>query len=276
MSKKTYEVTALRYATRPQRVRQENFLEPVDQHDAPMPIDFFIWVLRNDERTIVIDTGFNHEEAAKRDRSVMCLPSEALARIGVDAATVEDVVITHLHYDHAGTLGDFPNARFHIQESEMQFATGKWMLEDSEAHAYSADHVAEMVHCLFDKRVVFHSEDGDVAPGVSVHRMAGHTMGIQAVRVPTKRGNVLLASDASHYYEHWVKNVPFSICWSQPDLMTSYDKFEQLADSQDHVIPGHDPIVRDLYPAYSSATGDEVVRLDETPARSLKDVFPEA
>ena len=90
------------------------------------------------------------------------------------------------------------------------------------------------------------------------------------------RGNVLLASDASHYYEHWVKNVPFSICWSQPDLMTSYDKFEQLADSQDHVIPGHDPIVRDLYPAYSSATGDEVVRLDETPARSLKDVFPEA
>ena len=104
MSKKAYEVTALRYATRPQRVRQENFLEPVDQHDAPMPIDFFIWVLRNDEHTIVIDTGFNHEEAAKRDRSVMCLPSEALARIGVDAATVEDVVITHLHYDHAGTL----------------------------------------------------------------------------------------------------------------------------------------------------------------------------
>ena len=84
-----------------------------------MPIDFFIWVLRNDERTIVIDTGFNHEEAA---RSVMCLPSEALARIGDDAATVEDVVIAHLHYDHAGTLGDFPNARFHIRESEMQFA----------------------------------------------------------------------------------------------------------------------------------------------------------
>ena len=112
--------------------------------------------------------------------------------------------------------------------------------------------------------------------GFDGHKMAGHTMGIQAVRVPTKRGNLLLASDASHYYEHWVKGVPFAICWSQPDLMTSYDKFEKLADSQDHVIPGHDPIVRDLYPAYSSDTGDEVVRLDEVPARALKDVFPDA
>jgi glyoxylase-like metal-dependent hydrolase (beta-lactamase superfamily II) len=271
----TYEVLALRYAERGQRLRGENFLEAVDNHDTPMPIDFFIWVLRNEHRTVVIDTGFGHGEAAKRDRTVNCLPREALASVGIDAATVEDVVITHLHYDHAGTLGDFPNARFHIQESEMQFATGRWMLDDAESHAYSADHVCDLVHSLFEKRVRFHSEDGEVAPGVSVHRMAGHTMGIQSVRVPTERGNLLLASDASHYYEHWVKGVPFAICWSQPDLMASYDKFEQLADSEDHVIPGHDPLVRDLYPAYSSATGTEVVRLDAMPLRTLKDVFPE-
>lgn len=268
-----YEVLALRYAERTQRTRQENFLEAVDDHDSPMPMDFFIWVIRNQERTIVVDTGFNHEEARKRDRSILRTPKEALASVGIDAATVEDVVITHLHYDHAGTLSDFPAARFHLQESEMQFATGKWMLDDGERFAYSADHVAEMVHCLFEKRVVFHSEDGDIAPGVSVHRMAGHTMGLQGVRVPTGRGNLLLASDASHYYEHWVKRVPFAICWAQPELMDSYQKFEQLADSEDHVIPGHDPIVRQLYPVYSGDTGDEVVRLDEAPAKALKTVF---
>lgn len=268
-----YEVYALRYAERGQRKRQENFLERVDDHDSFMPIDFYIWVLRNSERTIVVDTGFDHQEAGKRDRTVNCLPKEALASIGVDAATVDDVVITHLHYDHAGTIGDFPKAKFHLQESEMQFATGKWMLDDAECHAYSADHVADMIHCLFEKRVAFHSEDGEVAPGVTVHRMAGHTMGMQAVQVPTKRGNLLLASDASHYYEHWYKGVPFSICWSQPDLMNSYDKFEALAESQDHVIPGHDPLVRSLYPAYSSATGNEVVRLDLPPAKTLREVF---
>ena len=194
MGHETYEVLALRYAERPERLRQENFLEPVDAHDAPMPIDYFVWVIRNANRTVVVDTGFDHAEAARRGRRVMRLPSQALASIGVDAAGVEDVVITHLHYDHAGTLGDFPRARFHVQESEMQFVTGRWMLDDGERHAYSAEHVAELVHRLFEKRVAFHHEDGEIAPGVTVHRMPGHTMGMQSVRVPTRRGWVLLAS----------------------------------------------------------------------------------
>lgn len=268
-----YEVFALRYAERPERRRQENFLRPVDDHDSPMPIDFYIWVIRDDRRTVVVDTGFDHEEASRRDRRILRLPREALASVGVDAAEVEDVVITHLHYDHAGTLADFPRARFHLQESEMRFATGRWMLDDAERQAYSADHVAELVQRLFDKRVVFHSEDGEVGPGITVHRMPGHTMGMQAVRVPTKRGAVLLASDASHYYEHWVKRVPFAICWSQADLLASYGRFEELAESEDHVIPGHDPLVRSLYPTLSGHHGDEVVRLDVTPARRLRDVF---
>lgn len=273
-SSETYEIFALRYAERPERLRQENFLGPIDDHDSPMPIDYYVWVVRNHHRTVVVDTGFNHEEARKRDRKILRLPREALGRIDVDAASVEDVVITHLHYDHAGTLGDFPRARFHVQETEMQFTTGRWMLDDAEGQAYSADHVAELVHRLFEKRVVFHAEEGEVAPGITVHRLAGHTMGIQAVQVPTKRGMVLLASDASHYYEHWVKRLPFAICWSQTELMASYEKFEALADSEDHVIPGHDPMVRSLYPALSPETGDEVVRLDLAPARSLRELFP--
>ncbi|MEM7020136.1 MAG: N-acyl homoserine lactonase family protein, partial [Pseudomonadota bacterium] len=246
----------------------------VDAHDQPMPIDFYVWVIRNENRTIVVDTGFGHAEAEKRERSVLCLPKEALARIGVNASQVEDVVITHMHYDHAGTLGDFPQARFHIQETEMQFVTGKWMLDDEERFAYSADHVAELVHKLFEKRVVFHAEDGELAPGVTVHRVAGHTMGMQAVRVRTKRGMLLLASDASHFYEHWVRSVPFTICWSQDNLMQSYQKFEELADSENHVIPGHDPLVRKLYPAFSAATGDEVICLDVAPSQSLYTLFP--
>jgi glyoxylase-like metal-dependent hydrolase (beta-lactamase superfamily II) len=269
----TYEILALRYAERSQRTRQENFLEPVDAHDAPMPIDFYVWVLRSAQRTIVVDTGFDHAEARKRDRSITRLPGEALAAVGVDAAAVDTVIITHLHYDHAGTLGAFPRASFHIQESEMSFATGRWMLDDAERHAYCADHVAELVHRLFEKRVAFHSEDGEVAPGITVHRMPGHTMGMQAVRVRTARGHVLLASDASHYYEHWVKRVPFAICWSPSDLMSSYERFEQLAESQDHVIPGHDPLVRTLYPALSAELGSEAVRLDAAPLRSLREVF---
>lgn len=103
--------------------------------------------------------------------------------------------------------------------------------------------------------------------------MSGHTMGMQSVRVRTRRGWVLLASDASHYYEHWVKRIPFSICWSQEDLLSSYNQFEKLAESEDHVIPGHDPLVRQLYLPSLKEAGDELVRLDQEPKQSLRDLF---
>ena len=157
----------------------------------------------------------------------------------------------------------------------MRFATGRWMLDEGERGAYSAEHVAELVHRLFEKRVAFHREDGEVAPRVTVHRMPGHTMGMQAVRVPTRRGWVLLASDATHYYEHWVRRVPFAICWSRDDLLQSYRRFESLADSEDHVVPGHDPLVRDIYPAAGGPLGSDVVRLDAAPRTTLRALFPD-
>ena len=268
-----YEIHALRYGSNQNRTRQENFLETVDDHDSAMPLDYFVWLIRNENRAVVVDTGFDHIEAKKRGRTISALPSERLAQLGIDSKRVEDVIITHLYYDHAGTIKDFPNARFHLQETEMQFATGPWMLEDAERFAYSADHVAELIHCLFAKRIWFHQQDGEVAPGITVHRMSGHTMGMQSVRVPTRRGWVLLASDASHYYEHWVKRIPFSICWSQEALLSSYSQFEKLAESEDHVIPGHDPLVRQLYPPSLTEAGDELVRLDLEPKQSLRDLF---
>ena len=273
-SSDTYEIYALRYGFL-ERNRQSNFRDPIDNPNDSMAMDYYIWVVRNDERCIVVDTGFDHGEAAKRGRTVERLPSVALSTLGINASLVEDVVITHLHCDHAGTLGHFPSARFHIQESEMQFATGKWMLEDRERFAYSVDHVTELVHRLFEKRVVFHDGDGEVAPGITLHCMPGHTMGVQAVRVKTKRGWVLLASDSSHYYEHWVKQIPFSICWHDGDLLASYTRFESLADSENHVIPGHDPLVRSIYPAVSTPLGDHIIRLDEVPSKTLKQLFPE-
>ena len=48
-----------------------------------------------------------------------------LARLGVDAADVRDVVLTHLHYDHSGHLAAFPRARFWVQDDELAFWTGR-------------------------------------------------------------------------------------------------------------------------------------------------------
>jgi glyoxylase-like metal-dependent hydrolase (beta-lactamase superfamily II) len=75
-------------------------------------------------RTFVIDTGFNAEVAKKRKRTFLRCPVETLGAFGIDVNAVEDVILTHLHYDHAGNFDRFPNARFHLQERELAYATG--------------------------------------------------------------------------------------------------------------------------------------------------------
>ena len=110
-----YEIVALRYATHA-RPASENFLYPAaageDPHDYPMPIDYFGWVFRNGERTVLVDTGFDHPAAAARGRTLLKHPVEGLRALGVNPAAIRDVVITHLHYDHAGNLARFRKPAF--------------------------------------------------------------------------------------------------------------------------------------------------------------------
>jgi glyoxylase-like metal-dependent hydrolase (beta-lactamase superfamily II) len=268
MSDATYEVFALRYASLAQRTRRESFLG-VDPHDAaPMPIDYFVWVIRNTERTIVVDVGFDAAEAARRGRRIERLPREALAMLEVDAAAVEEVVITHLHYDHARTLDHFPKARFHLQESEMAYTTGRAMTYEALQAPYSCDHVCGMVQRVFDRRVAFHDGDEAIAPGITLHHIGGHAKGIQCVRVATGRGPVVLASDAAHYYENFMEYRPFIIVHDVEATLRGYDRLRMLAPSLDHIVPGHDPLVLQRYPAPSRSLEGVAVRLDVPPRQA--------
>lgn len=261
----TYEVYAVKYGTMDNRHRYDNFIM-ADPHDGHMPIDYYVWVIRNDTRTIVVDTGFDHKEAELRGRQVDRLPREGLAMLGVDAGKVENVIVTHMHYDHAGTLDDFPNARFHVQELEMGYITGRNMCLEPLKHAYSADHVCTLVRRLFEGRVAFHGKEGEVAPGITVHHIGGHTMGMQSVRVKTKRGWVVLASDASHFYENMERTSPFPIVYHMGDMLRGYDTLRGLAESPRHVVPGHDPLVLQRYPSPNEELSGIVVRLDVDPS----------
>lgn len=248
MESDQYEVFALRYAHLATRTRRESFLG-VDEHDAAIcPVDYYVWVVRNASRTFVVDTGFNHEDAARRGRVLERLPREALATIGVDAATVEDVIITHLHFDHAGTLDHFPNARFHLQTVEMAYATGPCMCYPILRLPYDVNHVCDMVRRVYSGRVRFHDGDAEIAPGISVHLIGGHAKGVQAVRVKTARGWVVLASDSAHYFENIVHYRPFIIVHNVEDMLRGYDRLRALATSIDHIAPGHDPAVLARYP----------------------------
>jgi glyoxylase-like metal-dependent hydrolase (beta-lactamase superfamily II) len=261
----TYELFAIRYARYAERKRGENFIV-TDVHDSPMPLHYYVWAIVNDSRTIVVDTGFDQVEGERRNRRITYLPREGLAMIGIDSTAVEDVIITHLHYDHAGTLEDFPAATFHLQDLEMAYATGRHMVHQPFRYAYSGHHVAAMVERVFEGRVAFHDGDDEVAPGVTVHHVGGHTLGLQCVRVLTRRGWVVLASDASHFYENMEAVAPFPIVFSVGDMIEGYARMRRLAASPAHVVPGHDPLVIDRYPAPSKDLEGTVVRLDAPPS----------
>lgn len=261
----SYEVFAVKYATRPAQ-RAANFLGG-DPHDGPMPMDYYVWLIRDAMRVVLVDTGFAQDMADKRHRTLLRHPAAALEILGVQAADVRDIVITHLHNDHAGTLGDYPNARFHLQDGEMAFATGRHMCCGMLNRAYEPDHVCGMVRLVYGDRVVFHDGDAAIAPGISVHRIGGHTAGLQAVRVHTARGWVVLASDASHYYEHVERDRVFPLVYSVGEVLQGYRRLKALAASIDHVVPGHDPLVMARYPAAGPGLDGIAVRLDQAPLR---------
>src|SRR3954466_1405231 len=89
-------VYAVRYATREAR-RGEHFYGG-DPHDGPMPMDYFVWAAVSPDVTVVIDAGFTGEVPARRRRTHLRTPAAGLRLLGIDAATVPHVILTHCHY----------------------------------------------------------------------------------------------------------------------------------------------------------------------------------
>jgi glyoxylase-like metal-dependent hydrolase (beta-lactamase superfamily II) len=269
MSTPVYEVYALRYGTREAPASQ--CFVAADPHEGPRTMDYFVWAVVGDGRSLVVDVGFGAKEGARRGRTFLRDPIDALAGIGVDAGTVDDVVITHLHYDHAGNLARFPRARFHLQDTEIAFATGRAMTHRFLRQSYALEDVLETVRMVHGGRVAFHDGDEEIWPGISLHHVPGHTRGMQSVRVPTRRGWVVLASDAMHYYENLEAGRPFATVVDIQGMLDGHRKVLGLAESASHLIPGHDPEVMRRYPAVSPALEGVAVRLDAEPR---EDVHP--
>ncbi|WP_298433966.1 N-acyl homoserine lactonase family protein [uncultured Jannaschia sp.] len=259
-----WEVFAIRYAERGARVRGDSFI--FDDHPAaPHGMDYFMWLLRRGSETILVDTGYDAAEGVRRDRPILTDPGAALAPFNLTPDDIDTIIVTHLHYDHAGGLHLFPNARLHMQAAEMAFATGPCMCHDTIRMPFTGDHICEAVKRLYAGKVVFHDGEAEVAEGVTVHRIGGHSKGLQAVRVRTEAGWLCLASDASHFYENMRAAKPFPIVADLTEMLDGFATLGRLASGPDLIVPGHDPIVRDVFPH----EGGEVWRLSHGPSRPI-------
>ena len=258
-----YQLFAVRYATRAGR-RADNFIGG-DPHDGPMPLDYYVWAAIGEQRSFVIDLGFTAEVAARRKRDFLRCPIQTLDLLGLPAARVTDVILTHLHYDHVGNFDRVPNANFHLQESEMHYAVGRYMRYAKLRHSYEIDDVVGMVRANYAGRVNFYNAAAELAPGITIHPAPGHSAGLQFVRVHTARGWVVIASDVTHFYENMESGRPYVTAFHVGGMLEGFDLLRAAAPTPAHIIPGHDPLVMDRYPPPRPDLAGIAVRLDVEP-----------
>ncbi|MCF8483006.1 MAG: N-acyl homoserine lactonase family protein [Rhodospirillum sp.] len=267
-----WDILAIRYA-HVDLPRSSCFLgEPKD--GAMQRLDFYFWILTGGGSPIVVDMGFNAEVAARRRRVATLPPDRAFSLLNIDPDRVERVVMTHLHYDHAGNSDLFSKARFTLRAKEMAFATGPAMNDAATAHHYAADDIRRFVRLLHDGRLDLIDGDDqvEIAPGVTVHAVPGHTDGLQVVRVTTRGGPVVIASDACHYYASMRDGKPFPT-FTDPRLkLIGYERLKALADGGEGIVAAHDPEVLRLFP--DRAGHPDIVRIAGEPAFPLVSAAP--
>ena len=184
-AKETYEVFALEYA-RLDRPSRDFYLLSPDPHEGPRPIAYFLWVIRNDARTVVVDLGFDKRSGEARGRRYLRDPMDALETIGIKPDDVDTAIITHMHYDHAGHGPAFANAKFVLQEREIAFCTGKPMSYPPLRRPFDIEHVSDMIRANFNSQVKFVDGERVVAAAIP-HSVCGVHANLKTPRI---RGDV--------------------------------------------------------------------------------------
>lgn len=251
-----YEVIVVRHGTRQTR-RSDVFLNFHQYHepDGPFTVDYYLWVLRSRTTTVVVDTGFARGPAQARGRTVLVEPAHAYRGLGVDTSRLHPLVVTHAHYDHIGNVGLFSCSPVVISAAELEFWTSPMATKPLIAHFAESDEVAALEQIEREGRLRRFSGTTEVAPGVVVTEVGGHTPGQSIVTVRTSEGVVLLTSDAVHFTEELDRDMPFI---SVADLPATYQALQTVRDlvaggAVDLVLTGHDAAVLDTLQPYSPA-----------------------
>lgn len=268
-----HEIAVARFGSRSTR-RSEVFRNHAHTGlpDAEIGMDYYFWVIRNAERAILVDTGFAVDVGVRRGRTVHVDPREMFGPLGVDPAAAPTVVITHAHYDHLGNLSAFRDSRVIIARAELEFWRGPLAARGEFAALSESDEIAALLTADREGRVVAVDGETEIAPGVRVIPVGGHTPGQLMVLVETHTGPVLLASDVVHYDEELETDVPFAFLSDLPELYRAFDVVRAARAGGATVLAGHEPGILDRYPQRLPALADHVVVVgasaDDAPERT--------
>jgi len=235
-----YQVHAIQYATL--SGFPANALILGADSTRKIDLSMMVWLLQGEGRTILVDAGFYRDEFLKAWKvGGFSKPSEAVARFGVAPDQVTDIIISHMHWDHADGADLFPRAKVWVQRAEYQF------YQDPKNQARTGVFPVDVA--MFEK---FEREgrlgliDGDsqrVARGVFVYTGGRHTKESEYVSVYTTSGQTILASDNVYLFENLERHRPIAATWDTVSNLLAQDRMRRLAADPRLIVPGHDPAV---------------------------------
>lgn len=254
MNGTVHEIYAVKFGQNDTAERGHFFMGPdAEPRGEHMQLDYFVWAIRSPGQDVVLDSGFTAAVNRTRGRNHFEEPADALRRLGVDPDRVEHLILSHLHYDHAGGVDQFPNAAVHLQASELAFWTGKYARRGEFLRTIEVDDILRIVRMNLEGRVDLVEGDKEIVDGIRVHHAGGHTPGSQFVSVRTASGIVVLAGDTSHFFENVEGDKPFAVHADVVGLYRTFDRMQALATSG-VVVAGHDP---ELFERFEAVAGLE-------------------
>jgi glyoxylase-like metal-dependent hydrolase (beta-lactamase superfamily II) len=245
-----YEVIAVRYGTllAPRSALYLHW-DAYGEPDGDERLDYFFYVLRNGDETIVLDTGFHPDAGERRGRTCLTAPRDALAALGIDPSGVSRVIVSHLHYDHIANLDLFPRARVYVPERELSFWGSDIARHPQFSRHVEPDAIAKLISLEKQQnRVDRYDGTQELVPGIRAITVAGHSPGQQIFVVSTAGGSIVLASDAAHFYDELEYNRPFAVLVNLLEMYKAYETLRELRrDLGAVIVPGHDPRVTDRF-----------------------------
>jgi len=243
-----YEIYAIRYATIPD-FSVAGLVAGADR-SRKLDIAMMVWLVKGEGRNILVDSGFYREQFFKTWHvNDFVRPSESLQRVGLKPEDVTDVIITHMHWDHADGMDLFPKAKIWLQKDELQYYAGEAWQGPRTHGGIDPDDVMAVVKLNTQGRVGLVNGDAqEILPGITCYTGGKHTYASQFVGVNTAAGIVVLASDNMYLYENLEKHVPIAATLDPASNLRAQDRMKQLAASPKLIVPGHDPAVMTNFP----------------------------
>jgi glyoxylase-like metal-dependent hydrolase (beta-lactamase superfamily II) len=246
--KPQYEIYAIRYATIPD-FPVSSLVAGADRA-RKMDIAMMVWLVRGNGHNILVDSGFYREQFMNQwHPKDYVRPSEAIARLGLKPEDITDVVITHMHWDHADGMDLFPKARIWLQKDELEYYAGAAWQSRNTHGGIDPDDILAAVKLNTQGRVGLVNGDAqEILPGITCYLGGKHTYASQYLGINTAQGTVVLASDNMYLYENLDKHAPIAQTLDAESNLRAQDRMKQLAADPRLIIPGHDPAVMTRFP----------------------------